>query len=477
MGGIQQHQGVSGLGRAERLAPFLDAQSLHVDGGPWTAADGASATVVADRRLQDIVEYRAAIAGWFAAVRRGGHLIITVPHALSGTGLLDLPVPGHPEQRRLYSPASLLDEVEQALSPGTYRVRLLFVDDAGAGDIVLVLEKRPEPPAPSGDAPVGNGARPDYAFEPARTRIEVATTRPRRRMLILKLDHLGDFILGLPAIERARALFADAHLTLAVGSWNLELAESLGLADEVRAFDAFPRNSAHEVPDVPGKRALFEIAFPGDYDVAIDLRTDGDTRTLLERVRAPVKAAIGTSAQFPFLNIALPIDPGRVEREDAREWRYNHQRFYSQATLARREYRLCSPGDAVERDTALVYGPYDRLRPGHYIFDPFLEIADGEGGLIMIDVALGTHRATHQIVTAGDAARLTFDVVEPETMFEFRIWAVEEALAPPFSFFGGRLVRAGAPGTLHQSDYQILLIELAALRLDRLGLLGEVAVA
>lgn len=467
--------------RATKWARYVDGPAHHVDGAGWTAAEASFPIVVADHRLQGIPDHRAAIAQWFAAVRSGGHLVLIVPHAFLDARQLGLPVRERPEQRRLYTPASLLDEVEQALVPNSYRVRALFDDEQDGdgpgerGEIVLVLEKLEAPFLALRSELSGSGARPDYAFEPARTRVEIATLRPRRRVLILKLDHLGDFILALPALERARRLFADAHLTLAVGSWNFDLAEGLGLADEVRAFDAFPRNSAHEDPDVDGKRALFEAAFPEEYDVAIDLRTDGDTRTLLNLARAPVRAAIGAKAQFPFLDVALPIDIGRVDREDAREWRYDHHRFHSQGALDRRDHRIRSHGDAVERGNALIWGPYDRLRPGRYLFDPFIEFDADTEGLVMIDVGLDSQRTSPRVVAAGDPLRLAFDVVDGEAAFEFRIWPLEEAKAPPFSFFGGRLVREGAPGTLHQSDYQVLLIELVALRLAQHGLLADVA--
>src|ERR1700694_853439 len=42
----------------------------------------------------------------------------------------------------------------------------------------------------------------------------------RRRVLVLKLDHRGDFLIGLPALEMLRATFADDHITLVCGSWN-----------------------------------------------------------------------------------------------------------------------------------------------------------------------------------------------------------------------------------------------------------------
>src|SRR5207237_1219592 len=68
--------------------------------------------------------------------------------------------------------------------------------------------------------------------------------RVGRRLLVLKLDHYGDFLIGLPALKRLREAFPTDHITLVCGSWNAELARRLGVADELRAYDFFPENGA-----------------------------------------------------------------------------------------------------------------------------------------------------------------------------------------------------------------------------------------
>lgn len=378
-----------------------------------------------------------------------------------------------------------MDEIEEALEPNSYRVRLLCEDDTGydynltgapqtgQSDILLAVEKIEQPHwALAKPLPDASGG-PDYDFQPRRTRIETARTSPHQRILILKLDHLGDFIIGISALQRVRALFPRAHITLVVGSWNFDLARSLNVADEVHTFDAFPRNSSEEAVDVSGKRGLLEAALPEHYDLAIDLRTDADTRTLLGRVSARLKAGLGTRADHPFLDIALPIDLDRTSREAARETLFNHHAFHSQDYVQRLSHRAIYSAENVRHGSAIIWGPYVRLRAGRYLFDPFLEIAPDREGLLMVDIALETRRVCRRIIAQGDPLQLQFDVEQPDSLFEFRIWDVDEVPALPFSFFGGRLIRAGAPGELHQSDYLDLLVELIARRLDRVGLLTE----
>lgn len=379
-------------------------------------------------------------------------------------------------------------EIEEALVPNSYRVRWLGDDDTdydyqlgrddepvGGRDILLAIERIAPPAWGLLDEPKAKALGPDFSAEPERTRIEFAALKPRRKVLILKLDHLGDFIMAIPALEKARAVFADAEITLAVGSWNLDMARELAIADRVLSFDVFPRNSSEEKVDVPGKTALFEQLITQEYDLAIDFRNDHDTRFLLKSVRADVKAGLGTKAEFPFLDIFLPIDFNRNEPETAREDLIKHDRFSSHRDTVRGDFRISCTKEAAGRDSAIVWGPYFELRPGRYLFEPHLELDPLGDGLLSLDIALDQKRVTQTTVPAPERIRLPFFVEKPRTSFEFRIWAIDGTPAVDFSFFGGRLIRLGASSVLHQSEYLQLLVELISLRMDRFGVLGDLA--
>lgn len=469
---------------------FGDTEPLECDAGPWLhvvgdlgVADDSQAVVVAHERLQDIPDYRAALQGWFKAVAPGGRLVVTVPHAFLHDRALRLEQRRRPDQKRLYTPASLLQEVEEALTPNTYRVRRLNDADngydygsprdqapQGAHHIVLVLEKIARPSWAMVACPAEASQAPAPDFDRPRTRVEFAARAPRRRILALKLDHLGDFIMGLPALEALRSAFPDSEITLVVGSWNLDLAQSVGVADQVLAFDVFPRNSSEERVDVPGKTALFETLITQEYDLAIDLRVDPDTRDLLSRVRAGLRAGMGTRNRFPYLDIFLPVDFSREEPEQARRDVLDHHGFHSKDSLVRSEHRIYCDG-AASRDGALIWGPYWSLRAGRYVFEPFLDI-ESEGS-VLLDVGLDTQRECGLVAPSMSAVRLPFSVSRDNTQFEFRVWPLEDAQLPRFSFYGGRLVREGAAGVLHQSEYGRLLIELIRLRTSESGLLHE----
>ncbi len=466
------------------LAPILDIGEHGPIPGPWQP--DTYGTVFAGYRLQDMANYRAAIQSWFSPVRPGGHLVITVPHAFLYERQNGLPSRWSPRQRRLYTPRSLIEEVEEALAPNSYRVRLLGDDDTGYDyaieppqypqgrhDVVLALQKIAPPAWALSERSAETKPPPAYSFEPLRTRLEAASLVPAVRILILKLDHLGDFIMGTAALSRARDAFPDADITLVVGSWNLSMAQQLGLFDRVIAFDAFPRNPSEEKDDVRGKVSEFEALITGEYDLAVDLRTDHDTRILLGSVRARIKAGIGPKSTFDFLDIFLPIDASRRD-EDARERPIPSKDFAAQTYLERSHYQIrCHVPLADPDDGAMIWGPYHHLSTGHYIFEPFVEFDWKGGGLIKYDIALDMKQVAGGSLSGGGLKEVRFANTRHGARFEFRFWSFRNEKLPRFQFFGGRLIKQGSSSVLHQSEYLSMLIELVAMRVSRQGLLQE----
>ena len=141
-----------------------------------------------------------------------------------------------------------------------------------------------------------------------------------RSILLVKLDHVGDFFIALPAFRRIRAAFPDARITLVCGPWNEQLAQEVGLFDDVRTFSFFPeqtRETFQQTRDVSWTAAMhtrFATVAAGSYDLAVDLRYDTDTRRLLTMVDAKYRAGIGDFAEFPFLDIAVPSDRNETRK-------------------------------------------------------------------------------------------------------------------------------------------------------------------
>lgn len=62
--------------------------------------------------------------------------------------------------------------------------------------------------------------------------------RPPKRILLLRLERIGDLVMTLEAIEDVRASAPDAAIDLVVGSWNLELAQRCRAVNRIETIDA-----------------------------------------------------------------------------------------------------------------------------------------------------------------------------------------------------------------------------------------------
>jgi hypothetical protein len=124
------------------------------------------------------------------------------------------------------------------------------------------------------------------------------------RLLVLKLDHRGDFAVSVPALSMLRKLLPEAHITLVISSWNEDFARQRQLADEILIYDFFSQDGA-----INSRPPEFKSILPGgvNYHLALDLRVDPDTRFLLESVPAEVKCGFSDSSENPFLDLKFNL--------------------------------------------------------------------------------------------------------------------------------------------------------------------------
>ncbi len=134
---------------------------------------------------------------------------------------------------------------------------------------------------------------------------------PINRIVVLKLDHIGDLVIGMRALRQLREGFPGAHITLVCATWNRTLAAQTGMFDEIHCFDFFPAlHRDWTSPDQP-PTAIYdrikELPLP-DCDLAIDLRHDIDTRPCLYRIPAKFRAGFHAPPEpgLPPLDLMLP---------------------------------------------------------------------------------------------------------------------------------------------------------------------------
>ncbi|WP_020494228.1 FkbM family methyltransferase [Verrucomicrobium sp. 3C] len=129
-----------------------------------------------------------------------------------------------------------------------------------------------------------------------------------RRILVVQLDHIGDFINRLPAHDLLRRSWPEAEITLLCGPWNVPLAERTGCFQQIIPFEFF-RERAGEwrgVSNLEAERVAATARSLGRFDLAVDLRTDPDTRFLLSHFQAELRAGFAAPEVDVVLDIALP---------------------------------------------------------------------------------------------------------------------------------------------------------------------------
>jgi ADP-heptose:LPS heptosyltransferase len=139
---------------------------------------------------------------------------------------------------------------------------------------------------------------------------DAPTSQARKglRILLLKLDHIGDFLTAIEAFRVIRHAFAGAEITLICLPAVVAMAESTGLFDRVAGFNAIQESAQlGKVPSMHGddQDATFATLLNGPYFLAADFKHDASTRVWLDHVDAEVRAGFVAPTR-KGLDITLP---------------------------------------------------------------------------------------------------------------------------------------------------------------------------
>jgi ADP-heptose:LPS heptosyltransferase/GT2 family glycosyltransferase len=157
--------------------------------------------------------------------------------------------------------------------------------------------------------------RPDY--EPVQWVVSGAPMflpQEIQRILVVKLDHIGDFVTALPPIRRLKKLFPHARITVLAGPASRAFVSLEPCIDDFIPFAFFHARSQL------GERELTQEDYaelaaqlrPYRFDLAVDLRKHLSTRDVLKHTGARFLAGFDFLGQFPYLDIALDWDGDRT---------------------------------------------------------------------------------------------------------------------------------------------------------------------
>jgi ADP-heptose:LPS heptosyltransferase len=197
-----------------------------------------------------------------------------------------------------------------------------------------------------------------------------------RSILVVKLDHLGDVLLTIPAMRRLRELCPEARITALVGSWARPLIEAEQCIDEVLTYDFFAASSARTCRRLNDAdyRQLRDLFACRRFDLAVDLRRESDTREFLWLSGATITAGYANRGEHDWLTIAIPWDDVNAVQPPRRHVSLDALRLVEMIALSARadaisDYQLIgSEDETAERILANLLpaepGPLVGLHPG-----------------------------------------------------------------------------------------------------------------
>ena len=141
--------------------------------------------------------------------------------------------------------------------------------------------------------------------------------RPRR-ILLLRLERIGDLLMALPAIGDVRALAPDAEIDLVVGSWNAELAGALPSVSRVLTLDAAWLAREHDGLGIPALVGAARQWRRSSYDLALNFEPDIRTNLLASASGARWTAGYASGGGGSLLDVALEYDVRAHTTDNAR---------------------------------------------------------------------------------------------------------------------------------------------------------------
>jgi len=128
-----------------------------------------------------------------------------------------------------------------------------------------------------------------------------------QRVLVVKLDHIGDCITALPALRRLKEIFPKARFYVLANRATKSIWAAEAAVDEVLEFDFFHARSGLGKKDLASQDLLDlrRRLEPQRFDLAVDLRKSPDTRHVLQYTGARFLAGYDYQGQYRWLDIAL----------------------------------------------------------------------------------------------------------------------------------------------------------------------------
>ena len=138
-----------------------------------------------------------------------------------------------------------------------------------------------------------------------------------RRILLLRLERIGDLLMILPALADLRELAPRAEIDLVVGSWNEALARTIPGLTRVESLDAAWLARGGTGRSLPGLLRRARQWRRRRYDLAINFEPDIRSNMLLAVSGARWTAGYRSAGGGPLLDQALDYSPADHTSDNA----------------------------------------------------------------------------------------------------------------------------------------------------------------
>ncbi|MBC8228349.1 hypothetical protein H8E77_02225, partial [bacterium] len=128
-----------------------------------------------------------------------------------------------------------------------------------------------------------------------------------KRILIVKLDHIGDVLLATPTITNLRLHYPHAHITLLVGSWSKQVIECNPHLDEILCYDSPFFRRSNRGATLKDAMQMLQRLKSERYDLIVELR--GDFLTLALAMLKGGKYQLDRSTQRVLKKLKNPPCP------------------------------------------------------------------------------------------------------------------------------------------------------------------------
>jgi ADP-heptose:LPS heptosyltransferase len=139
-----------------------------------------------------------------------------------------------------------------------------------------------------------------------------------RRILLLRLERIGDLLMILPALADLRELAPHAEIDLVVGSWNEALARTIPGVTRIESLDAgwlARGGSGRSMPALLRRARQWRAR---RYELAINFEPDIRSNLLLAVSGAAFTAGYVSGGGGPLLDRAVEFDPAVHTTQNAR---------------------------------------------------------------------------------------------------------------------------------------------------------------